>query len=149
MGFLLTIAGIIILLYTFSSVIGLWLSYQVMDAMAEDEPVPEALEEVSPHHIELLAHYARGWRRHAWAASIVALFTTLIALASSSPLAFYALGIALMLDTVLFMTYEDLPNFLAHTDLQERLLDAAQAVVLLCTFALLLWINMRAGEILG
>jgi hypothetical protein len=149
MGFLLTVAGIIVLLYTFSSVMGLWLSYQVMDAMAADEPVPEALEEVAPHHIDLLGHYARGWRRHVWAVSIVALFTTLIALASSSPLAFYALGIALALDSLMFMTYDDLPHYLAQTDLQERLLDTAQAVALLCTFALLLWINLRAGEILG
>jgi hypothetical protein len=148
MGILLTIAGIVIVLYTFSSVLGLWLSYQVMDALADGEGVPEPLEEVEEHHIELLAHYARGWRRHAWAASIVALFTTLIAMASSSPLAFYALGIAIALDSLLFLTYDDLPNFLGQTNLQERLIDAGQALVILAAFGLLMWINLRAGEIL-
>jgi hypothetical protein len=149
MGILLTIAGIVVLLYTISSVLGLWLSYQVMDAMAEGDDVPEALEEVDNHHIELLGHYARGWRRHAWAASIIALFTTLIAMASSSPLAFYALGIAIALDCLLFLTYEDLQHFLAQTNLQERLLDAAQVLVILSAFTLLMWINLRAGEILN
>jgi hypothetical protein len=149
MGILLTIAGIVILLYTFSSVLGLWLSYQVMDALADGEDVPEPLEEVEAHHIELLAHYARGWRRHAWAAVIVALFTTLIAMVSSSPLAFYALGIAIALDCLLFLTYDDLPQFLAQTNLQERLIDAGQALVVLSALALLLWINLRAGEILN
>jgi hypothetical protein len=149
MGFLLTIAGITILLYTLSSVLGLWLSYQVMDALADNEPVPEALEEAAPHHIELLAHYARGWRRHAWAASIVALLTTLIAMAISSPLAFYALGVAIALDAVLFLTYDDLPHYLAQTNLQERLIDTAQALVLLAALALLMWVNLRAGQILG
>jgi hypothetical protein len=149
MGILLTIAGIIVLLYTVSSVLGLWMSYQVMDAMADGEEMPEAFEGVDVHHLELLGHYARGWRRHVWAIAIVALFTTLIAMATSSPLAFYALGIAIGLDTLLFVTYEDLPNFLAQTNLQERLIDAGQALVILAAFALLMWVNMRAGEILG
>jgi hypothetical protein len=149
MGILLTIAGIIVLLYTISSVLGLWLSYQVMEAMADGDTVPEALEEVEDHHIELLGHYARGWRRHVWAVSIVALFTALIAMATSSPLAFYALGIAIILDTWLFMTYDDLPNYLSQTNLQERLMDAGQVVVVMAALALLMWINMRTGEILG
>jgi hypothetical protein len=33
--------------------------------------------------------------------------------------------------------------------LQERLLDVAQAMFVLGAFALLLWVNMRAGDILG
>jgi hypothetical protein len=149
MGILLTIAGIVILFYTISSVLGLWLSYQVMDAMADGDELPEALDEVEDHHVQLLGFYARGWRRHVWAVAIVALFTTLIAMATSSPLAFYALGIAIGLDSILFLTYNDLPNYLAQTSLQERLLDAAQAMFVLGAFALLLWVNMRAGEILG
>jgi hypothetical protein len=149
MGVLLTIAGIVVLLYTISSVLGLWMSYQVMDAMADGGEVPEPLEEVEDHHLEFLGHYARGWRRHVWAASIIALFTTLISMVTSSPLAFYALGIAIVLDTLLFMTYDDLQSFLAQTNLQERLIDVAQVIVIMAAFALLMWVNMRAGEILG
>jgi hypothetical protein len=149
MGILLTIAGIIIALYTLSSVLGLWLAYQIMDAVSDGEPVPEALEEAPDHHIELMANYALGWRRHAWAASIVALFTTLIALAMGSPLAFWALGTALIIDSLLFITYDDQKAFLSQTNLQERLIDAAQCLALMAAFALLLWINLRAGHVIN
>jgi K+-transporting ATPase A subunit len=149
MGILLTIAGIVVLLYTLSSVLGLWLSYQVMDALAEGDALPEPLQEVEPHHVELLANYAQGWRRYLWAVSIVALFTTLIAMISSSPLAFYALGIAIAVDTLLFLTYEDLQHYLDQTNLQERLIDLVQAVFVMGALALLMWINLRAGDILG
>jgi ABC-type glycerol-3-phosphate transport system permease component len=148
MGILQTIAGIIVALYTFSSVVGLWLAYQMMDAHADGGDVPEALSEVPIHHIELMTNYAQGWRRYAWSASIVALFTTLIAMVASSPLAFWALGVAILIDLGLFMTYEDLKGFLAQTDLQERLIDAVQSLALLFAFTLLLWIQMRQGQIL-
>jgi hypothetical protein len=149
MGFFLTIAGIIIVVYAISSVVGLWLCYQVMDALAEDDILPEPLQEAPDHHIDMLANYARGWRRHAWAVSIVALFTAMIALATGSPLAFYAFGISLAIDNLLFVTYDELPEFLAQTNLQERLIDVAQGVAVLAALALLMWINLRAGEILG
>jgi hypothetical protein len=148
MGILLTIAGIIIGFYTFSSVVGLWLSYQIMDAQAQGEPVPEALAEAEEHHIELMANYARGWRRHAWAGSIVALFTTLLGLFVQSPIAFWALGVAILIDTVMFLTYDNNRAFLAQTSLEERLLDGLQSLSLLGAFALLLWVNLRAGEII-
>jgi hypothetical protein len=148
MGILLTIAGIIVLLYTLSSVMGLWLSYKVMDAVADDAPLPEALEEVPDHHIELMANFAHGWRRYAWAGSIIALFTTLIALVTSSPLAFWALGSALLIDSLLFLTYDGLKQFVAQTNLQERLIDIAQCLALLAAFALLLWINLRIGDVI-
>jgi hypothetical protein len=148
MGILQTIAGIIIALYTFSSVVGLWLAYQMMDSAEAGKDVPEALSEIPVHHIELMANYAQGWRRHAWSASIVALFTTLIAMVANSPLAFWALGVAILIDLGLFMTYEDLKGFLAQTDLQERLIDAVQSLALLFALTLLLWIQMRQGQIL-
>jgi K+-transporting ATPase A subunit len=148
MGILLTIAGIIIAFYTFSSVVGLWLAYQVMDATADGEGIPEPLEEAPEHHVELMATYAQGWRRYAWSVSIVALFTTLIAMIASSPLAFWALGVAILIDTVMFMSYDRINNFLAKTNLQERLIDAAQSLSLLAAFALLWWINARVGEII-
>lgn len=148
MGLLLTIAGIIVLVYTISSVVGLWLSYQMMDALAEGDGIPEPLQEAPDHHIEMISHYARGWRRHAWAVSIVALFTTLISMVISSPLAFWALGIALFIDSLLFVTYADIKQFIAQTDVQERLLDMCQCIALLAAFALLLWVNLRAGEII-
>lgn len=148
MGILLTIAGIIIALYTFSSVLGLWLANQMMDSAAQGGKVPDVLDEVPLHHIELMANYARGWRRQAWAASIVALFTTLIALMANSPLAFWAIGVAILIDLGLFLTYEDLRGFLAQTDLQERLIDAAQSLALLFAFTLLFWVHLRQGQIL-
>jgi hypothetical protein len=148
MGILLTIAGIIILIYTISSVVGLWLSYQMMDAIAEGGDIPEALEEAPDHHLDMIAHYARGWRRHAWAASIVGLFTTLIAMTINSPLAFWALGAVMLIDSVLFMTYDDLQDFLAQTTFEERLLDGLQWLSLLAAFALLLWINLRIGDVI-
>lgn len=148
MGILLTIAGIIILLYTFSSVVGLWLSYQIMEKIGEGNVIPEALDEAPAHHIELMKSYALGWRRHAWSVSIVALFTTMIALIANSPLAFWALGCAIAIDSILFMTYREIKSFLSQTNVQERLIDAAQSLALLAALALLLWVNMRAGEIL-
>lgn len=149
MGVLLTIAGIIVAVYTISSVMGLWLSYKMMDAMAEGEAIPEMLDEASPHHIDMISHYARGWRRHAWAVSIIALFTTLIAMMVASPLAFWALGLALAIDSVLFLTFEDVKSFVARSDMQERLLDLCQGLALLAAFALLLWVNLRAGDIIA
>jgi hypothetical protein len=148
MGILLTAAGIVILLYTFSSVVGLWLSYQIMDAQAGGEAIPELLEDADDHHIELMASYALRWRRHAWAAAIVALFTTLLALLSQSQLAFWAFGIALIIDVGLFLSYSGLKGFLDRTSLSERLVDSAQSVALLGTFALLFWVHQRAGQIL-
>jgi hypothetical protein len=149
MGILLTIAGIIIAFYTFSSVVGLWLAYQIMDAQNEGEAIPEALAEAEVHHIELMANYALGWRRYIWAASIVALFTTLLAMLVQSPLAFWALGLAILIDTGMFLTYRGSKDFMAQTNLQERLLDGAQSIALLAALALLMWVNLRAGEILG
>jgi hypothetical protein len=148
MGILLTIAGIVIVVYTISSVVGLWLSYQMMDAIAEGGEIPEALEEAPEHHLDMIANYARGWRRHAWALSIIGLFTTLIALAIGSPLAFWALGIVLVIDSLLFVTYEDLRAFLAQISIEEQVLDALQCLALLACFALLLWINLRAGDVI-
>jgi hypothetical protein len=149
MGILLTIAGLIIALYTFSSVVGLWLAYQIMDAAAEGEAIPEALAEAEEHHIELMANYALGWRRHAWAGSIIALFTTLLAMLTQSQLAFWALGVAIFIDAAMFLTYDGNDEFLAQSSLQERILDAVQSIALMAAFALLLWVNLRAGEILG
>ena len=148
MGIFLTIAGVIIVLYTFSSVVGLWLAHQVMDATSDGQVMPEALGETPDHHLELMANYARGWRHYVWSASIVALFTTLLAMATSSPLAFWALGCAIVLDTLLFMTYPDIKRFLAQTDMQERLIDVTQSMALLAAFTLLLWINLRSGQII-
>ena len=145
MGILLTFAGIIIVLYTFSSVVGLWLAAQIMDATADGQGIPEPLAEAPAHHVEMMAQYAMGWRRYAWIVSIIALFTTLIAMATSSPLAFWALGVAILIDVTLFMTYTNINGFLAKTNLQERLVDASQSVALLAAFALLLWINQRAS----
>jgi hypothetical protein len=149
MGILLTIAGLVIALYTFSSVVGLWLAYQVMDAAEQGEAIPEALAEADDHHIELMARYALGWRRHVWAGSIVALFTTLLAMLIQSHLAFWALGVAIAIDTALFLTYSGNEEFLVQSSLQERILDGVQSMALLAAFALLLWVNLRAGEILG
>lgn len=148
MGILLTIAGIIIVFYTFSSVVGLWLAYQIMDATSGGEGVPEPLAEAPAHHVELMSNYARGWRRHAWSVSIVALFTTLLAMMASSPLAFWALGVAILIDTILFMSYGGIKAFLVQTNLQERLIDVTQSLALLAALALLCWINARAGEII-
>lgn len=148
MGILLTIAGIIIGLYTLSSVFGLWLASQIMEAAEAGEPLPDGLDEAPAHHIDLMSHYAQGWRRYAWSASIAALFGTLTALVLGSPWAFWALGLAILIDMGMFMTYPGLKTFLSQTNLQERLIDAIQSVVLLLVLALLLWINARAGEIL-
>lgn len=148
MGLLLTIAGIVIALYTLSSVVGLWMSYQIMDALAEGHAIPEVLDEADDHHIELMSNYATGWRRHAWATSIVALFTTLLAMLIQSQLAFWALGIALIIDVGLFLSYSQIRGFLDQTSLQERLLDAAQCVALMAAFALLFWVHQRAGPII-
>jgi hypothetical protein len=148
MGILLTIAGIIIAFYTFSSVVGLWLAYQIMDMAADGEGIPEPLEEAPAHHVELMKNYAQGWRRHAWSVSIVALFTTLIAMFAGSPLAFWALGVAILIDTFMFMSYSGIKSFLAQTNLQERLIDVTQSLALLAALALLWWINARAGEII-
>jgi hypothetical protein len=148
MGILLTIAGIIIALYTISSVVGLWMSHQIMEAQAEGEAIPEMLEDAEDHHIELMAGYAQGWRRHVWAGSIVALFTTLLAMLMGSPLAFWAFGAAIIVDAGLFLSYRGIKNFLDQTSLQERLLDAVQSGALFAAFALLFWVNQRAGAII-
>ncbi|MEN9856189.1 MAG: hypothetical protein RLZZ157_1315, partial [Pseudomonadota bacterium] len=101
MDLLLAIAGITIGFYTATSALGLWLAQQVMDAVAEGGSFPEALEEAPDHHIELMATYALGWRRTAWRASVFALITSLIALIAGSPLAYWALGMAIGLDVIL------------------------------------------------
>ncbi len=148
MGILLTIAGIIIVLYTLSSIIALWLAVQVMEATDNGQDIPEGLEEVPPRQIELMSNYAKGWRRHVWAASIVALFTTLLAMLANSPLAFWALGTSMLLEVTLFMTYPDIKGLLAKADFQERLVEAIQSIALLAAFSLLLWYNLRIGHII-
>jgi hypothetical protein len=149
MGILLVIAAILIALYTVSSVVGLWLSSKIMNAVAVGDAMPAGLEEAPAHHIDLMSNYGLGWRRNAWVAAIVALFTTLIAMLANSPLAFWALGIAILIDLVLFLTYKDIKGFLAQTTLQERLIDAAQSLALLGVLGLLLWVHLRAGEIIN
>lgn len=148
MGILLTIAGIIIGLYTLSSVIGLWLACQIMEAVEEGEPLSDALDEAPAHHIELMTQYAQGWRRYAWSVSIFALLAALISLSLGRSWAFWALGLAIFIDMGMFMTFPGIKTFLSQTNLQERLIDAAQSVVLLLVLALLAWINLRAGQIL-
>lgn len=148
MGILLTIAGIIIGLYTLSSVIGLWLANQIMEAVEGGEPLPETFEDVPAHHIELMSHYAQGWRRYAWSVSIFALLASLITFFLGSPWAFWALGLAILIDMGLFMTYPGIKTFLSQTNLPERLVDAAQSISLLLALALLAWVNLRAGQIL-
>ena len=149
MNILLTISGVIVLFYTFSSVVGLWLSHKIMDATADGNVVAEALEGAPAHHVELMANYARGWRRHAWQASIFALFTTLIAIVINSPLAFWALGTAIIIDSTLFISYAGIGAFLAKTDARERLIDVFQSLALLAALAILYWVNIGTPETLG
>jgi hypothetical protein len=145
MDILLILAGTIIAFYTLSSVAGFWLSQQIMEAQTQGMAIPEALAEAEDHHIELMATYALGWRRHAWTASIIALMTTLLAMLTQSQLAFWALGAAIGIDALLFGTYRGQRAFLAHMSAQERLLDSAQSLVLLATFAVLFFVHQSAS----
>lgn len=145
MDILLILAGTVIAFYTLSSVAGFWLSQQIAEAQAQGIAIPDALAEAEDHHIELMATYALGWRRHAWTASIIALMTTLLAMLTQSQLAFWALGTAIGIDALLFATYSEKKHYLAHMSMQERLLDGAQALVLLAIFALLFFVYQSVG----
>ena len=97
---MLTLAGIIVFLYAVSSILGLWLSSQVTKVLEGEGEVPEALAETPQHHLDLMANYSMGWRAAAWRISIAALVTSLVALAFSSSLAFWALGVSLALKNI-------------------------------------------------
>jgi len=141
---MLTLAGIIVFLYAVSSILGLWIATQVSRVLEGEGPMPEALAETPQHHLDLMANYAMGWRASAWRASIAALITSLVALAFSSSLAFWALGLALAIDCILFMTCRDIRLILYQTSRMERLVDAAQCVALLASFTLLFWLTLTA-----
>jgi hypothetical protein len=145
MDILLILAGTVIAFYTLSSIAGFWLSQQIMEAQAQGIAIPEALAEAEDHHIELMATYALGWRRQAWTASIIALMTTLLAMIAQSQLAFWALGFAIGIDALLFLTYSGQRGFLAQMSMQERLIDSAQSFVLLATFALLFFVHQSVS----
>lgn len=144
---MLTLAGIIIFLYAVSSILGLWLASQVTKVLEGDGPMPEVFAETPRHHLELMANYAMGSRALAWRVSIGALVTTLVALAFSSALAFWALGFALAIDCLLFMTCRDIKPILSQTTQTERLVDAAQCLALLAslTLFLIMTLNGRLG----
>jgi hypothetical protein len=145
MGILLIIAGLIVAVYTLSSVTGLWMSYKVMQAKATGQGLPEALQEIPDHHVVLLGNYAQGWRKHFWSASIIALFTVLLAMVAGSALAYWAMGVALIIDAVLYMTYSGMKTFIAQSNVQERWVDAIQCCALLAVFSLFFWVYMRPG----
>jgi hypothetical protein len=92
-----------------------------------------------------MANYSMGWRAAAWRTSIAALVTSLVALAFSSSLAFWALGVALAIDCVLFMTCRDIRLILYKTTSMERLVDAAQCVALLASFTLFFWLTLTGA----
>jgi hypothetical protein len=142
---MLTLAGIIVFLYAVSSILGLWLSTQVTKVLEGEGPIPEALSETPQHHLDLMANYAMGWRALAWRASIAALITSLVALTFSSSLAFWALGVALAIDCILFMTCRDIGLILEQTTAVERLVDAAQCVALLASFTLFFWLTLTTA----
>jgi len=142
---MLTLAGIIVFLYAVSSILGLWLSSQVTKVLEGEGEIPEALAETPQHHLDLMANYSMGWRAAAWRTSIGALVTSLVALAFSSSLAFWALGVALAIDCVLFMTCRDIRLILYKTSATERLVDAAQCVALLASFTLFFWLTLTGA----
>ena len=142
---MLTLAGIIVFLYAVSSILGLWLSSQVTKVLEGEGEIPEALAETPQHHLDLMANYSMGWRTAAWRTSIAALVTSLVALAFSSSLAFWALGVALAIDCVLFMTCRDIRLILDKTSSMERLVDAAQCVALLASFTLFFWLTLTGA----
>ncbi|MFN5270408.1 MAG: hypothetical protein ACK5XZ_03280 [Hyphomonadaceae bacterium] len=142
---MLTLAGIIVFLYAVSSILGLWLASQVTKMLEGEGPIPEALAETPQHHLDLMANYAMGWRASAWRTSIGALVTSLVALAFSSSLAFWALGLALAIDCILFMTCRDIRLILYKTTAMERLVDAAQCVALLASFTLFFWLTLTGA----
>jgi hypothetical protein len=139
MGLLITAAGLIVLLYTASSVLGLWLAGKAAAARGYGAPLEPPLSEAPPHHVALLSDYATGVRGTLWRISIVCLVVTLVSMVFGSPLTPYAFGIALIIDSYLFLSYPRRVDFVAATTSQERLIDAAQCSGLLIAFAILFW----------
>jgi hypothetical protein len=144
---MLTLAGIVVFLYAVSSILGLWLATQVAKVLEGEGQIPESLAETPQHHLDLMANYALGWRAGAWRTSIACLVTSLVALAFSSALAFWALGLAIAIDCLLFMTCRDIRLFLSQTTATERLVDAAQCVALLASFTALFWLTLTGALI--
>jgi hypothetical protein len=136
-----TLAGIVVFLYAVSSILGLWLSAYVQDALANGRPLPEPLHDTPKHHLDLMMNYGSGLRSVAWRISIAALVTCLIALAFSNALAFWALGIALGIDALLFITCKNIGPIMTQTSPNERLFDVLQGVALLVCFTLLFWLT--------
>jgi hypothetical protein len=142
---MLTLAGIIVFLYAVSSIVGLWLSSHITKVLQGEGPIPEALSQSPQHHLDLMANYAMGWRALAWRTSIAALVTSLVAVLFSSSLAFWALGLALAIDCILFITCRDIRRILEQTTALERLVDAAQCVALLASFTLFFWLTLTGA----
>lgn len=139
MGLLVTLAGLIILAYTVSSALALWLAGKASAARAQGVAVEPPLSEAPSHHIALLSDYTSGRRGAMWTVSVACLLATLAGMAFSSPVTPYVLGVALIIDSALFLTYENRAVYVAATSAQERLIDALQCCALLGAFAILFW----------
>jgi hypothetical protein len=144
MGLLLTLSGLIVGLYALSSALGLWLAHAVMKSRRESAALPEYLHDMPPHHVNLLADYADGLRGQAWLGSVILLFACLASLAIGSPLSFWALGLTLLIDTWLFLSYPAMRRFIDHSSPLERLLDLAQSGALVAALGVLGWVAARA-----
>jgi hypothetical protein len=143
MGLLIAAAALVVLAYAVSSALGLWLAGQAMRAAALGQPPDPPLSEAPAHHRALLADYALGWRGHAWRVSFACLVTTLLGMVLGAPLVPYAFGLALAIDSWLFLTYPGRQAFMAATSPEERLFDAAQCCVLLAAFGILFWTRVQ------
>jgi hypothetical protein len=139
LGLLVALSAIVIALYTVMSACGLWLADQVRRARRSGRAMPETLADLPPHHIDLLAGYGAGMRSRIWQLSIIALLASLLALASGHQAAAWFFGLALLADSMLFLTFSGRGAYVARASALERLADAASCLVLLAALAILVW----------
>jgi|APTNR8051073442_1049403.scaffolds.fasta_scaffold03516_4 hypothetical protein len=142
MEVLVGISGLFLLLYTFYSGLGLWMSAQVQHIEQGKEPMRDEdgltiLDHMPKAHVEIIRHNGLGWRGFLSRLSFISLLASLVALFISPKLVVFLFGIGLGLDCLLLLTYENRNSFLRETTIAERNFDAIQYTCLLAAFIVL------------
>jgi hypothetical protein len=139
MGILYVVSGLVIAAYAVFSSLAIWLAAQLRGPDGADMAAEMQEDGVPEHHLMMLHNYAHGYRLHIWIASVVALVLSLVALMLGNSTAAYWFGIALMIDSWLFMTCTEKDRLLANMSPTEQLVDVAQTLALLAAFMVLAW----------
>jgi MFS family permease len=138
-GILVLLSGLVIGAYAAVSAIAIWLAEQLRGPNGAEMATRMEADGMPSHHMELLSHYAEGYRLRAWQASVVMLGLALIALIFGYGSAAFWFGLALIIDCVLFMTCRNRKQLLAQLSPTEQVVDVAQTLALLAAFIVLAW----------